>query len=108
MKKAVIAVAALFLVLAVAAFAADSGQTGNVQGSNFDQKKTDMLKMVDERIASLQEAKNCIQASKNDADIKTCRDKHRAEMMERRGEMQNQHGMGGPNGMGGPGGPMGK
>ena len=102
MKKALIAVAALSLVLAVAAFAADSGQPGNVPGQTFDQKKTDMLKMVDERIASLQEAKNCIQASKNDADIKTCRDKHRAEMMEKRGEMQHQHGMGGP------GGPMGK
>jgi hypothetical protein len=100
MKKALIA-AALSLVLAIAAFAADTGQPGNVPVQNFDQRKTDILKMLDERLASLQEAKTCIQAAKNDDDIKTCRDKHRAEMMEKRGEMQQR-------GMGGPGAPMGR
>ena len=92
MKKALIAAVALSLVLAVAAFAADSSQPGNVPVQNFDQRKADILKMLDERLASLQEAKTCIQAAKNNDDIKSCRDKHRAEMMEKRGEMQ-QRGM---------------
>jgi len=103
MRKALIAAVALSLVLAVAAFAVDNGQPGNVPVQNFDQRKTDILKMLDERLASLQEAKSCIQAAKTNDDIKTCRDKHRAEMMEKRGDMPHQHGMGG-----GPGGPMGK
>ena len=101
MKKALIAAVALSLVLAVAAFAADNDQPGNVPVQNFDQRKTDILKMLDERLASLQQAKTCIQAAKNNDDIKTCRDKHRAEMMEKRGEMQQR-------GMGGPGAPMGR
>jgi len=102
-----IAAIALSLVLVAAAFAADTGQPANAPVQNFDQRKTDILKMLDERIASLQEAKNCIQATKNNDDIKLCRDKHRAEMMEKRSEMQ-QRGMGGPAGMGGPSGMMGK
>ena len=111
MKKTLIAAVALSLVLAVAAFAADSGQPGNVPGPNFDQRKAEILKMLDERMASLQEAKSCIQAANNQNDIKTCREKHRAEMKDMRGEMQHHHGMGGPGEMGGPngpGGPMGK
>jgi len=102
MKKSLIVAVALSLVLAIAAFAADNGQPGNVPVQSFDQRKTDILKMLDDRLATLQEAKNCIQSAKNNDDITACRDKHRAEMMEKRGEMQRQQGMGGP------GGPMGR
>ena len=102
MKKALIAAVALSLVLAVSAFAADSGRPQNIPAPNFDQRKSDILKMLDERMAGLQEAKHCIEAAKNHDDIRTCREKHRAEMMEKRGEMKQQRGMGGP------GGPMGR
>ena len=97
MKKTLIA-AALSLVLAVSVFAADGGQPGNVPVPNFDQRKTEVLKMLDERIASLQETKNCIQAAQKQDDITTCREKHRTEMKGMRGEMQQQRGMGGPMG----------
>lgn len=102
MKKALIAAVALSLVLAASVFAVDSGQPGAVPGQNFDQRKAEILKMLDERIASLQEAKSCIQAAQNHDAIGTCREKHRAEMRDMRGEMRH------PRGMGGPGGPMGK
>ncbi|MCK9418748.1 MAG: hypothetical protein M0R70_05130 [Nitrospirae bacterium] len=102
MKRALIAAVALSLVLAVSAFAADGGQPQNAPPPNFDQRKSDILKMLDGRMTSLQEAKNCIQAATNHDDIRTCREKHRAEMMEMRGDMKQQRGMGGP------GGPMGR
>ena len=102
MKKALIAAAAFSLVLAISAFAADGGQPSNAPGQNFDKKKTDILKMLDMRIAGLQEAKNCIQATQNHDDIKACWEKHRAEMKEMREEMKQQRGMGAP------GGPMGR
>jgi hypothetical protein len=102
MKKALIAAVALSLVLAVSAFAADGGQPQNVPNPNFDQRKTEILKVLVERMTSLQEATNCIQEAKNNDDIKTCREKHRAEMKEMRGEMKQERGMGGP------GGPMGR
>jgi hypothetical protein len=100
MKKALIA-AALSLVFAISAFATDGVQPQDVPAQNFDQRKSDILKMLDGRITSLQEARNCIEAATNRGDIRTCREKHRAEMMEMRGKMRH------PRGKGGPGGPMG-
>ena len=98
MRRTLIAAVALSLVLAVSAFAADSGQPGNVPGPNFDQRKAEIEKMLDERIASLQEAKNCIQAAQKFDDITTCREKHRAEMKGMRRGMKQQRGMGAPMG----------
>lgn len=98
MKKALIAAVAISLVLAVSAFALDSVQSATVPGPNFDQNKNEMLKTLDTRITSLQEAKNCIQAAQTNDDITICREKHRAEMREMRGVMRPQRGMGGPMG----------
>jgi Flp pilus assembly protein TadD len=100
MKRALIAAAVLSLTFALSAFAADNGQQQNSPGQNFEQRKAELLKMIDERIAGIQEAKTCVQAAKNHEDLKVCRDKHRAEMRNMRGEMGRR---GGP---GGPGGPM--
>lgn len=99
MKRTFIAAALLSFAFAVPAFAADGGQPQNAPAATFEQKQASILKMLDERIASLQEGKACVQASKNDADLKACREKQMSEMKEKRGEMRQQRGMmGGPQG----------
>jgi len=62
MKKAIV-VAAISLALAGSAFAADAGKS-----ENFDHKKAQVLKLLDE-------AKTCVQAAKNHDDFKACREK---------------------------------
>jgi uncharacterized protein HemX len=98
MKKTLIAAVAVSLALALSILAVEVGQAQNVPVQSFDQNKTEMLKMLDTRITSLQEAKNCIQAAQTNDDITVCREKHRAEMREMRGVMRPQRGMGGPMG----------
>jgi hypothetical protein len=108
MKKALISAAALALALAAPAFAADGNQPPNPAGQTFEQRQAFILKMLDTRINSLQEAKVCTQAAKSDNDLRACRQKHVAEMQEQRQEMRPlrgqrrpQGGMMGPDGQGG-------
>jgi len=103
MKRVLIAAAVLSLVVAAAAFAADSGQTPKGQGMSFEEQKADILKHIDTRMSFLQEGKACVQAAKNPDDLRACRQKHRAEMEQMRGEYGKGGPMGGPGGMGGPG-----
>jgi hypothetical protein len=103
MKRVLIAAAVLSLVVAAAAFAADSGQAPKGQGMSFEEQKADILKHIDARMSFLQEGKACVQAAKNSDDLKACRQKHRAEMEQMRGEYGKGGPMGGPGGMGGPG-----
>jgi hypothetical protein len=97
MKRALIAAALLSLAFTVPALAVEGGQPPTVPGKTFEQRQANILKMMDERIAGLQEGKTCIQAAKNDEDLRACRQKHMAEMREKRGDMRHQGGM-----MGGP------
>ena len=94
MKKAAIAVA-ISLALAGSAFAVDGGQSQNGPGPNFDQRKTDILKMLDERASRIQEEKNCVQAAKNHEDLKACREKQREKMEKMRQEMKGKSDKGG-------------
>jgi hypothetical protein len=96
-------------LFAVPVFAADTNPQPGTAAPTFEQRQAQMLKMIDERIASLQSGKTCVQAAKSNEDLNACREKHMAEMREKRAEMQKYRGtgMGGP-GMGGPGSPMGK
>lgn len=101
---------ALALACVAPSFAAESGQPQQPQqgqAPNFEQKKADILKLMDERIKGLQEEKACVQAAKNHDDLRACREKHRAEMKDVREEMRKKRpgGPGGP-GPGGPGGPV--
>lgn len=99
MKRTLIAAALLSLAFTVPALAADGGKPPTVPGQTFEQRQANILKMMDERIAHLQEGKTCIQAAKNDEDLKACREKHMSEMRDKHGEMRHPGGMmGGPQG----------
>ena len=91
MKKTAIAATVLILSLAAPVFAAGSGQPEAGQGPNFDQSKAEILKKLDEQMSSIQKAKVCIQAAKNQDDIKTCRDKRMADVKQSR-EGMRKHG----------------
>lgn len=104
MKRGLIAAAVLSLVVAAAAFAAESGTVPNRQGGQgmtFEERKADVLKHLDTRMSSLQEEKACVQAAKNHDDLRACRQKHHAEMDQMRGMYGKGGHMGGPHGMGG-------
>jgi hypothetical protein len=102
MKRVLIAAAVLSLLFVIPAFAADTAQPPqNRTGQTFEQRQADILKMLDTRIAALQDGRTCVQVAKNEDDLRICREKHMAEMREKRGEMRPQGGMGG-------GGPIGR
>jgi hypothetical protein len=107
MKKTLIAAVLLAVAFVVPAFAVEGNQPPPVPGKTFEERQAHILKMLDQRMASLQEGKACVQAAKSDNDLKACREKHMSEMKEKRGEMKHEHGMmGGP--QGGMGGPQGR
>jgi hypothetical protein len=83
MKTAMIA-AAVSILLAAPAFAADNAPQTKGPGPNFEQRKSEILKRIDERIARNQEEKACVQAAQNHNDIKACRDKFKSEFQEQR------------------------
>jgi hypothetical protein len=48
------------------------------------------LKKLDERMNSLQQENACVQAAKNQDDLRACRSKHKAEMKEHRDDMRRR------------------
>ena len=70
MKKTIIATAVLSFAFAASVFAAGGDKPPTETGPNFDQRKAEILKKLDEQMHSLQEAKTCIQAAKNHGRIK--------------------------------------
>jgi hypothetical protein len=98
MRRTLVTAIVLSLALAVPAFAVDGGQPPNNQAPNFEQRKADILKNIDERIARIQEERTCVQAANSHEDLKACREKMRQEMEKMRGEMGKRGGHGGPGG----------
>jgi hypothetical protein len=96
MIRALIAAAALALAFGVPAFASDGNQPPKGPGPNFEERKSELLKNIDERINSLQEGKKCVEAAQNHDDLKACREKQRKEMEKARSEMKDSHEHGGP------------
>jgi len=101
MKRALIAAAVLSLAFAVPAFAVEGGQPPKDQAQSFEQKKADILKKIEARMARNQEEKSCVQAAKSHEDLKACWEKQKQEMEKMREDMG---GRGGRGGLGGPGG----
>jgi len=93
MKRILVAAIFLSLVAIVPVFGADSGQPENANGQTFEQRQSHIMRMIDERIASLREAKTCIQAARNDDELRACKEKFMAELREQRGGMKRQRGM---------------
>ncbi|HTP65070.1 MAG TPA: hypothetical protein VMJ66_06730 [Geobacteraceae bacterium] len=87
MKRTLIA-AAVALFLAAPALADNTAPQPKGPGPNFEQRKAEILKRIDERIARNQEEKACVQAANSPADIKACREKFKSEIQEQR--QQNQ------------------
>ena len=83
MKTVMIAMA-VSILFAAPAFAADDAPQFKGPGPSFEQRKSDILKHIDERIARNQEEKTCVQAAKNHDDLKACREKFKAEVLQQR------------------------
>jgi hypothetical protein len=85
----------LAVAFAVPAWAADSGpveQVAQVKGGkpvqgapDLKERKAQILKNIDERIAGLQKDRKCVQAAKTDADLQGCRQQSQGAREDRRG-----------------------
>jgi hypothetical protein len=109
MRKKITTAILLSLAFAVPAFAVEGGgQLPKDQAVSFEQRKADVLKNIDERMARMQEDKACVQAAANQEELKACWVKRQQEMETKRGEMGRRGGPGGPGGPGGQMAPQGK
>ncbi len=68
-------VALISLGLVIPAFAIEGGPPPQGPGPNFELRKADMLKQIDQRLTRLQQMKACIQAARNHDDARACREK---------------------------------
>lgn len=78
--KSTIVGAAVVILLAGTAFAAESPQPSKGAGPDIEQIRAEILKRIDARIARNQEEKTCVQAAKTPEEIRACQQKFRAEM----------------------------
>jgi hypothetical protein len=105
MKRALVTTIVILFALTITSviFASEEKVAPPIEGSqptketgpNFEQMKADHLKILDERMNSLQQEKTCVQAAKNKDDLRACRSKHKAEMKEHRDDMRKRIGPGG-------------
>lgn len=52
---------------------------GQGQGLSFDQKKAELIRHIDERIANSQLEKTCAQAATSLSELQSCREKYRPQ-----------------------------
>ncbi|MGA7854065.1 MAG: hypothetical protein WCA15_12125 [Candidatus Acidiferrales bacterium] len=78
MKKAILA-AVLLLAFAIPAFAFEGGQPSQGPGPAFEQRKSDAVAFLNERIQSIQNAIACIQAATDHQQLKQCWEQFKAQ-----------------------------
>ena len=107
MKKALtITMAILFALTITSVTFAEEKVVPSIEGSqptkgtspNFEQMKANHLKKLNERINSIKQEKTCVQAAKNQEDLRACWLKHKAEMGKYHNYMRKRVGPGGPGG----------
>lgn len=76
----------LFTALCVLPFNAFADHHNEMEGKSFDEKKAMMSSHLDQRIAHLNEMKNCVSGAKDQAALKSCHQ----QMKEHRREMKEQ------------------
>jgi hypothetical protein len=69
----------LSLLFAMPAFAIEGGPVPKGSGDNFEQKKEELLKKIDERMRRLQERKSCVQAATTLDALSACREKFKRD-----------------------------
>lgn len=72
-----------YLALFVFLSFADVGQAASASPANFEQRKAQQLKRVDQRIAHLQDEKSCIAAATTQDAITTCRERFKQGKRQR-------------------------
>jgi len=88
--KHTLIIMALFAT-STAAFAVDSPPQGQGKGPEFDKRKAEVVSRITDRIARNQEELSCVQAAKNHADLKACREKFREEVKEQHEHNRDMH-----------------
>jgi len=81
MKKVIITLFGI-LLFSTQALAADNGPQKNGPGENFEERKAEVLRRIDKRIARNQEEKACVQAANNHEALRACREKFKPERPE--------------------------
>ncbi len=77
--KTTLVAAAITIVCFVPAFAADSPSDLKGQGLTVEQKKAEIFRHIEERIANSQLEKSCVQAAQSHDELQACREKYRPQ-----------------------------
>lgn len=78
MKRALIT-AVLAVVFITPAFAADTPATTKGPGHGIEQKKTEILQHIQERITNSQAEMTCVKSAQSHDELKACREKYRPQ-----------------------------
>jgi hypothetical protein len=72
MKGTLLAVVAASLLFAVPSIAFDGGQAEQGSGATFEQRKSEFLVRIDQRLARLQEVRACVSAAATPEALRAC------------------------------------